>query len=144
MICQGLQNSNWFPNWPLHWIKMSVSGAISLSLGTDKLIFAIILIDLWAATFSCKKMHFFFNKCGRFLTVSSFSRSNNVHPGKKKKSLELRLKRSKQLSESRTHWRFWSIVSKRTIHFAVSFLRPKFSCKIWTTDPIDMLAASAN
>ena len=35
-ICQGLQNSHWFPVWSLHLMKISVPGAISLSLGTDK------------------------------------------------------------------------------------------------------------
>ena len=33
---QGLQSSHRFPIWPLNLMKISVSGAISLSLGTDK------------------------------------------------------------------------------------------------------------
>ena len=35
-ISQGLQNSHSFPIWSLHLTKISVHGAISLSLGTDK------------------------------------------------------------------------------------------------------------
>ena len=85
--------------------------------------------------------------CFAFFFNSDVQRWNHVSlmvTNWRKKTLGLRLKRAKQLFESRNRWRFWSIVSKRGTHFAVSFLMPRSTCKISTTDPIDMPAASIN
>ena len=44
----------------------------------NSMIFAIAFIDLRAGPLSCKKIHFFFNKRGPFLVISSFNQSNNA------------------------------------------------------------------
>ena len=63
---------------------------------------------------------------------------------RQKKSCEVWLKRSRKLFESRTRWRFESIITKRGTYFAVSFLVSKSSCKILAIDLIDIPAVSAN
>ena len=87
-----------FP-FDLYLIKISIPGDISLTLGTDKsrwgpdlknkvgrqAIRSVIHWFLPSFLSICelvhclaRKMHFFFNKWGRFLVISSFKRSNNT------------------------------------------------------------------